>query len=153
VVSCGGSGCLPNHAGDQQDAPAQVLKCWQSGFFLPRFALFGEAPCILRTMPHKPTELPPRVAKAFVRDMRAFFKAKNQLEQDEIASHHLHALWAFQKPRDKKLRLAGVKEMFLQMRAPFRQYNGGAANYRREAVISADEGSRITVGRARLRPT
>jgi hypothetical protein len=53
---------------------------------------------------------PPRVAQAFVRDMRAFFKA---IKQDEIASRQLHALIAFQRPRDKKLRLADVKEMFL----------------------------------------
>jgi hypothetical protein len=61
-------------------------------------------------------ELPSRVAQAFVRDMRAFFKAKNQLKQDEIASRQLHAVWAVQRPREKKLRLADVKEMFLQMR-------------------------------------
>jgi hypothetical protein len=48
--------------------------------------------------------------------MRASFKAMNQLKQDEIASRQLHALWAFQRPREKKLRLADVKEMFLQMR-------------------------------------
>jgi hypothetical protein len=67
-------------------------------------------------VPNKPIELPPKVAQAFVGDMRAFFKAKNQLKQDEIASRQLHALWAFQGPREKKLRLADVKEMFLQMR-------------------------------------
>ena len=67
-------------------------------------------------VPNKPIELPPKMAQAFVRDMRAFFKAKNQLKQDEIASRQLHALWAFQRPREKKLRLADVKEMFLQMR-------------------------------------
>jgi hypothetical protein len=47
--------------------------------------------------------------------MKAFFKAKGQLKQDEIASRQLHALIAFQGPRDKKLRLADVKQMFLQM--------------------------------------
>jgi hypothetical protein len=67
-------------------------------------------------MPNKPIELPPKVRQAFVRDVRAFFKAKNQLKQDEIASRQLHALWAFQRPREKKLRLADVKEMFAQMR-------------------------------------
>ena len=67
-------------------------------------------------MPNKPIELPPKVAQAFVRDMHAFFKAKNQLKQDEIASRQLHALIAFQRPRDKRLRLADVKAMFLQMR-------------------------------------
>jgi len=67
-------------------------------------------------MPSRPIELPPRVAKAFIRDTRAFFKAKNQLKQDEIASRQLRALWAFQGPREKRLRLADVKQMFLQMR-------------------------------------
>jgi hypothetical protein len=67
-------------------------------------------------MPTKSIELPPRVARAFVKDMRAFFKAKNQLKQDEIASRQLHALIAFHRPRDKKLRLADVKQMFRQMR-------------------------------------
>jgi hypothetical protein len=43
-------------------------------------------------MPSKPTELPPQVAKAFVRDMRAFFRAETQLEQDEIAARQLHSL-------------------------------------------------------------
>jgi hypothetical protein len=67
-------------------------------------------------MPTKSLELPLKVARAFARDMRAFFKAESQLKQDEIASRQLHALWAFQRPREKKLRLADVKEMFLQMR-------------------------------------
>jgi hypothetical protein len=47
--------------------------------------------------------------------MRAFFEADSQLKQDEIASRQLHTLSAFQRPRDKKLRLAEVKAMFLQM--------------------------------------
>jgi hypothetical protein len=37
-------------------------------------------------MPTKSLELPVKVAQAFARDMRAFFKAETQLEQDEIAS-------------------------------------------------------------------
>jgi hypothetical protein len=64
----------------------------------------------------KPLELPLAVAKTFARDMRAFFEARTQLEQDEIASRQLHALQAFQRPRDKKLRLADVKRIFLEMR-------------------------------------
>ena len=84
-------------------------------FFSPRFTLFGEVPYIFRTMPNKAIELPRRVAQAFVRDMRAFFKARNQLKQDEIASRQLHALIALQRPRDKKLRLADVKELFQRM--------------------------------------
>ena len=46
-------------------------------------------------MLRKPPELPLEVALAFARDVRAFFKAKDQLEQDEIASRQLHTLWAF----------------------------------------------------------
>ena len=57
-------------------------------------------------MPTKPLELPLKVARAFARDMRAVFEAETQLEQDAIASRQLHALWAFQGPRDKRLRLA-----------------------------------------------
>ena len=56
-------------------------------------------------MPTKPLELPLKVAQAFARDMQAFFEAKDQLKQDEIASRQLHALWAFQRPREKRLRL------------------------------------------------
>ena len=56
--------------------------------------------------------------------MRAFFKAKNQRKQDEIASRQLHALAAVQRPRDKKLRLADVKQMFLQMKDDERKIPG-----------------------------
>ena len=43
-------------------------------------------------------------------------KAKDQLKQDEIAARQLHSLHAFERRQEKKLRLADVKEMFLQMR-------------------------------------
>jgi hypothetical protein len=48
--------------------------------------------------------------------MRAFFKAKNQLKQHEIASRQLHALAAFRSSRDKKLRLVDVKVMFPELK-------------------------------------
>jgi hypothetical protein len=64
----------------------------------------------------KPIELPPQVAKAFVRDMRAFFEAKDQLEQDEIAARRLHSLQTFQRPQEKNLRLADVKQMLLEIK-------------------------------------
>ena len=67
-------------------------------------------------MPSKPMELPPRVAQAFLKDMRAFFAAPNTLKQDEIAARQLQALNEHRRPRDKPLRLADVKQMFLQMR-------------------------------------
>ena len=40
----------------------------------------------------KPIELPPEAAKAFVRDMKAFFKASGQLVQDEIAAKQVWSL-------------------------------------------------------------
>src|SRR5262245_3632252 len=68
-----------------------------------RFAK-GAPASYLQAMPSKPIDLPPEVAKAFVRDMRAFFKEENAIKRDEIAGRQLFALSAFQCPRDKKLR-------------------------------------------------
>jgi hypothetical protein len=48
--------------------------------------------------------------------MRAFFAAPNTLKQDEIAARQLQALNEHRRPRDKPLRLADVKQMFLQMK-------------------------------------
>jgi hypothetical protein len=65
---------------------------------LPANGLNSEKPLLLRYQSLENTfpcrDLPPRVAQAFVRDMRAFFKAKNQLKQDDA---QLHALWVFQR--------------------------------------------------------
>jgi len=66
-------------------------------------------------MPSKPIELPPEIAKAFVRDMRAFFNAKDRLKQDEIAARQGFLLNQH-LPRGMKLRLTDVKQMFLEMR-------------------------------------
>lgn len=43
---------------------------------------------------------------------RAFFAAKTGLEKDEIATRQLHALREHQGPREKKLRLTDVHELF-----------------------------------------
>lgn len=67
---------------------------------------------MLRNQP----DIPPQAAQAFVADMRAFFRETSQLKQDEIAARQCWALQAFQGPREKKLRLTDVKQMFLQMR-------------------------------------
>jgi hypothetical protein len=66
-------------------------------------------------MLRKPIELPPEVSKAFVKDMQAFFKAKNQLKEDEIAARQC---WALQQhvPRGTKLRLSDVKEVFRNLK-------------------------------------
>jgi hypothetical protein len=77
---------------------------------------FGALNVYLQTMPSKPIELPPSVAKAFVKDMHAFLAAPNTFKQDEIAARQLQALNEHRRPRDKPLRLADVKQMFLEMR-------------------------------------
>jgi hypothetical protein len=64
----------------------------------------------------KQLELPPEVAKAFVRDMRAYFKAKDQNKRDEIAARQRFALIEFQGPRDKPLRITDVIKMFQEMK-------------------------------------
>ena len=49
-------------------------------------------------------------------DMRAFFAAPDTLNADAIAARQVHALNAHRRLRDKKLRLADVKRMFVEMR-------------------------------------
>jgi hypothetical protein len=55
----------------------------------------------------KPIELPPAVAKAFVRDMRKFFKAKTVFDRDEIAAG---TGWRLKQdlPKGTKLRITDV---------------------------------------------
>jgi hypothetical protein len=64
----------------------------------------------------KPIEFPPKVAKAFVQDMRAFFATTSSLEQNEIAARQVWALNNVRRPRDKLLRITDVKRMFHEMR-------------------------------------
>jgi hypothetical protein len=64
-------------------------------------------------MSRKPIELSPEVAKAFVRDMRAFHAAKDSLKKDEIASKQL---WLLKQHWKAKLRITDVREMFVQMK-------------------------------------
>jgi hypothetical protein len=64
----------------------------------------------------KQLELPLKVAAAFVKDMRAYFDEKNRYKQDEIALRQLHALREYQPPRERKLGLSDVKELFAQMK-------------------------------------
>jgi hypothetical protein len=52
----------------------------------------------------KPLDLPPAVARAFVKNMRAYFAEKNPIKRDAIAARQLHALTEHQGPREKALR-------------------------------------------------
>jgi hypothetical protein len=60
--------------------------------------------------------LPPEIARRFFEDMRAFHRERNPIKADEIAARQLHALAGYLRPRDRKLRLSDVKELFEQMR-------------------------------------
>ena len=40
----------------------------------------------LPSMLRKPLEIPPEVAKTFVRDMKKFFKAQPGIDRDEVAA-------------------------------------------------------------------
>jgi len=62
-----------------------------------------------------PLEPPPEVARRFFEDMSAFHRARNPVKRDEIAARQLHALQGYM-PRDRKLRLSDIKELFEQMR-------------------------------------
>jgi hypothetical protein len=62
-----------------------------------------------------PLELPPAVARAFVKDMKAFFQEENPYKQDEIAARQLSALNEYRGRQDKPLRLSDVKAMFLEI--------------------------------------
>jgi hypothetical protein len=65
-------------------------------------------------MPRKPIDLPPEVARAFVRDMLAFFAAgHHQIKADEIAARQLFALKQYYAG---KLKISDVREMFVQLR-------------------------------------
>jgi hypothetical protein len=64
-------------------------------------------------MPRKPIELPPDVARAFVRDMKAFFACGHDtVKADGIAAMQLHAP---KQHYSGKLRLTDIKQLFVQM--------------------------------------
>jgi hypothetical protein len=54
-------------------------------------------------MPSKPIELPPEVAKTFVK-------------RDEIAARQMHVLRKYQGSREKPVRIPDVIEMFREMK-------------------------------------
>jgi hypothetical protein len=72
------------------------------------------AACI-SAMVRKQPEIPPEADKAFDRDLKACFKAKDLLKHVEIAAKQG---WLLQQhlPRRTKLRISDLKELFLQIR-------------------------------------
>ena len=90
-----------------QPKPRNRLKCLQG---VNVTGLAGQAVIKINM------ELPPEAARRFVRDMEAFHAESDPIKRDEIAARQLHALREHRKPRDPKLRLSEVKELFERMR-------------------------------------
>jgi hypothetical protein len=88
---------------------------FRNGRPLRGFALAGRS-TYHAAMPRKPLDLPLAVARAFVKDMRAFHAAETGFERDEVAARQLHALQEHQRPGEKKLRLTDVHELFSAMK-------------------------------------
>jgi len=63
-----------------------------------------------------PLDLPPEVARAFLKDMRACFAEREAIKRDAIAARQLNVLKEYQGPEEMKLRLSDVKEILLQLR-------------------------------------
>ena len=70
----------------------------------------------IQSMPRKPIELPPAVARSFVRDMKAFHAEKSPLKRDDIASRQIHVLRQYQGKSERPIKLHQVKEIFLEMK-------------------------------------
>ena len=93
-----------------------IISAARANRFIAITPLLKQSESSKRMVPRKPHELPPGVARAFVEDMRAYFDEENPIKRDGIAVRQLRALREHQGPREKKLRLEDVKEMFAQMK-------------------------------------
>jgi hypothetical protein len=60
----------------------------------------------------KKSNLPPDVARAFVKDMRAYFGEKHPIRRDEIARRQLAALRDYYPSSVRELLLPDIYEMF-----------------------------------------
>jgi hypothetical protein len=60
--------------------------------------------------------MPPAAARSFATDMRAYHAKSDSIKRDEIAARQAWLLSEHLGPREKKLRVIDVREMFLQMR-------------------------------------
>jgi hypothetical protein len=66
-------------------------------------------------MMRKPLEIPPDAARAFVRDMKAYFRTKDLYKRTEIAAKQS---WLLQQhmPHGTRVRIGEVRELFARMR-------------------------------------
>jgi hypothetical protein len=64
-------------------------------------------------MPRKQLEVPPAVARQFIKDMRAFFAAGLSPKADAIAAQQA---WLFSQHVHKAVKVHEVKELFYAMK-------------------------------------
>ena len=67
-------------------------------------------------MPRKPIDMPPAAAKAFMRDLKAFFAEPDIHKRDLIAGDQMRALWEHQRPGDRRVSILDVKELFYALK-------------------------------------
>jgi hypothetical protein len=102
------------------------------------------------SMPRKPLDLPMKVAKAFIKDMRAFHAEPNAITRDEIAGRQMHALRRFQRRDEKPVRIPDIKEMFEQMKDQAWPTHGISGFWLHSLGIQASIESRVHHHRQRL---
>jgi hypothetical protein len=62
-------------------------------------------------------ELPPKVARAFMADLAAYYAEADEHKRNEIAARQRHILSDYLPRRAARLRVSDVRAMFDQMRA------------------------------------
>lgn len=67
-------------------------------------------------MPRKPFDIPHTAAKAFMLDLKAFFKETDPHKRDMIAGDQMRALWDHQRKGDRRVTILDVKELFYALR-------------------------------------
>ena len=70
----------------------------------------------IQRMPRKPIEISPAAARSFVKDVCAYHATNDSIKRDEIAARQAWLLSEHLGPREKKLRVIDVREMFVQMK-------------------------------------
>ncbi|CAL77435.1 hypothetical protein BRADO3658 [Bradyrhizobium sp. ORS 278] len=62
-------------------------------------------------MARRPLDLPPKVAREFLADLKAYRAATTGLAKDEIAARQGRALREYLRPSDGRLRLTDVRNL------------------------------------------
>jgi hypothetical protein len=76
----------------------------------------GSRHAYFRPMPRKQLEVPPAVARDFVKIMRAYFAEQNLIKRDQIAGDAVFLLEHHLPPNKRRLRLPDIKDLFQVMK-------------------------------------